>query len=53
MLEAAFVAGLSPDAGQDGTRRQTFLQRAAAEGDVDTVALSIKYGASLDLRNAR
>lgn len=53
MLEAAFAAGLSPDAGQDGTRMETFFQHAAAEGDVDTVALCIRYGADLAQRNAR
>jgi uncharacterized protein len=53
MLEAAFAAGLRPDAGQDRTGLQTFLQHAAAEGDVDTVTLCIKYGVNLEQRNAR
>ena len=50
LLEAAFAAGLSPDAGQKETQ-QTFLQHAAADGDAAVVALCIKYGADLDRRN--
>lgn len=51
MLEAAFQAGLSPDADYDTETGQTFLQCAAAKGDVDTVALCIKYGVDLNRRN--
>jgi hypothetical protein len=50
LLEAAFAAGLSPDA---GSTARTFLQNAAANGDVPTVALCIKYGADLEKRNSR
>jgi hypothetical protein len=50
LLEAAFAAGLSPDAGQHDV---TLLQNAAAEGDVATAALCIKYGADLERRNVR
>jgi hypothetical protein len=53
LLEAAFAAGLSPDAGQHAGDLQTFLQHAAADGDVATVALCIKYGADLEKRGAR
>lgn len=52
MLEAAFAAGLSPDAGHRADTVQTFLQRAAADGDVETVTLCIRYGVELDRRNA-
>jgi ankyrin repeat protein len=52
LLEVAFAAGLSPDAGHRADAVQTFLQRAAAEGDVETVALCIRYGADLERRNA-
>lgn len=38
LLEAAFAAGLSPDAGQTDTQ-PTFLQHAAADGDAAIVAL--------------
>jgi Ankyrin repeats (3 copies) len=53
MLEAAFAAGLSPDAGHRAGDVQTFLQRAAGDGDAETVALCIKYGADLEKRNSR
>jgi ankyrin repeat protein len=52
LLEAAFAAGLSPDAGQRDGDLQTFLQHAAADGDAPTVALCIKYGADLEKRNS-
>jgi len=52
LLEVAFAAGLSPDAGRSVGTLQTFLQHAAADGDVTTVALCIKYGADLERRNA-
>lgn len=52
LLEVAFAAGLSPDAGHRADAVQTFLQRAVADGDVETVALCIRYGADLDRRNA-
>lgn len=51
MLEAAFAAGLSPDAGHRAGDLQTFFQHADADGDVATVAPCIKYGANLDRRN--
>ena len=52
LLEAAFAAGLSPDAGHRADTVQTFLQRAASDGDVETVALCVTYGADLERRNA-
>lgn len=51
LLEIAFLAGLSPDSGQDD--RQTFLQKAAADGDAEKVSLAIRYGANLDRRSGR
>lgn len=53
LLEVAFAAGLSPDAGQRAGDIQTFLQRAAADGDAPTVALCIKYGADLEKKSSR
>jgi hypothetical protein len=50
LLEAAFQAGLSPDAGQEGTP-QTFLQSAAANGDLEKVRLALRYGADPEKRN--
>ncbi len=51
LLEAAFAAGLSPAAGSSTS--ETVLQSAAANGDVPTVVLCIKYGADLEKRNTR
>jgi hypothetical protein len=50
LLEVAFQAGLSPDAGREQPI-QTFLQGAAAEGDLDKLRLAIAYGADLERRN--
>src|SRR5207244_3163277 len=50
MLEVCFQSGLSPDAARERPI-QTFLQRAAAEDDVDKIRLAIKYGAGLERRN--
>jgi hypothetical protein len=44
LLEAAFQAGLSPDALSDPTC-QTLLQHAAAQGDLDRMRLLLAYGA--------
>jgi hypothetical protein len=52
LLEAAFEAGLSPDADYAPVNLQTFFQTAAADGDVATVALCIKYGVDLERRNS-
>jgi ankyrin repeat protein len=51
LLRAAFEAGLSPDAGEP--TGQTFLQSAAADGQVDVVALCLEFGADLERRNDR
>jgi ankyrin repeat protein len=53
MLEAAFAAGLSPDAGSEPVPGQTFLQNVAADGDERCVALALRYGAKVDRRNNR
>jgi len=50
LLEAAFEAGLSPDAGSEAPC-QTFLQLAVAEGDLGKVRLALRYGADPDRRN--
>jgi ankyrin repeat protein len=52
LLEIAFLAGLSPDSGQADCR-QTFLQKAAGDGDAEKVRLAIRYGANLDRRSSR
>lgn len=53
MLETAFTAGLSPDAGQGDEETQTFLQAAAADGDRHMVDLALRFGAQVDKRNHR
>src|SRR5688572_2340531 len=50
LLEAAFQAGLSPDAGPERPI-QTFLQHAAAQGDVQRVQLALQFGADPEKRN--
>ncbi len=50
LLEAAFQAGLSPDAGA-GPPHQTLLQHAAGEGNLDLLRLLIRYGANPEGRN--
>jgi hypothetical protein len=52
LIEVAFLAGLSPDSGQDDCW-QTFLQKAAGDGDADKVRLAIRHGAKLDRRSSR
>lgn len=49
-LVSVFKAGLHPDAG-GGSTAETFLQHAAANGDVQSVLLAIRYGANLERRN--
>jgi ankyrin repeat protein len=50
LLETAFQAGLSPDAGREQPI-QTLLQGAAAEGDLGILRLAIRYGVNLEKRN--
>jgi ankyrin repeat protein len=50
LLEAAFEAGLSPDAGMEAPC-QTFLQHAVAEGEIEKVRLALRYGANPERRN--
>lgn len=51
LLLAAFEAGLSPDADDEPSPVQTFLQAVAADGDVEALALCIRFGADLERRN--
>jgi hypothetical protein len=51
LLEAAFQAGLSPDAQSEPEGCQTLLQHAAAEGEVDKLRLLLRYGADPEKRN--
>ena len=51
LLEAAFAAGLSPDAGPRFSACDTYLQRCAWEGDREGVRLAIRFGADLERRN--
>jgi len=51
LLETAFEAGLSPDAGRRDEIVQTFLQKAASSGDTQRLALAIRFGADLERRN--
>jgi hypothetical protein len=51
LLRAAFEAGLHPDAGDEPSPAQTYLQHCAAEGHVSAVALCVEFGADLDRRN--
>jgi hypothetical protein len=50
LLEPAFQAGLSPEAGVERPI-QTFLQKAAAEGDLERLRLGLQYGADVEKRN--
>jgi ankyrin repeat protein len=49
-LEAAFAAGLSPDAETEPTC-QTLLQKAACEGDLERMRMLLRYGADPQKRN--
>jgi ankyrin repeat protein len=49
-LKPAFKAGLHPDA-DDDSPAQTYLQQAAASGDLKALRLAIHYGADLERRN--
>jgi hypothetical protein len=53
LLETAFNAGLSPDAGQHEDCPQTFLQHCAAQGNVQLLRLALRHGADPSLRNSR
>jgi hypothetical protein len=50
LLEPAFRAGLSPDAGPE-LPIQTFLQHAVAMGDLEQIQLALHYGADPERRN--
>jgi len=50
LLELALKAGLSPDAGP-ALPIQTFLQYAAAGGELDLLRLALRYGANPEKRN--
>lgn len=50
LLPAALAAGLSSDAG-DEPECQTLLQKAACEGDLETLRLALRYGADPERRN--
>jgi hypothetical protein len=51
LLERAFEAGLSPDAGGEPPR-QTLLQRAAGSGDIPLAELALRFGADTEKRNS-
>jgi ankyrin repeat protein len=53
LLRAAFEAGLHPDADDEPSPAQTFLQQLAADGDVAAVALCLDFGADVERRNHR
>ncbi|MGK0291404.1 MAG: hypothetical protein ACI86H_002872 [bacterium] len=48
-IEPSFQAGLNPDATPEG--RDTFLQDACANGDMDSIQLALKYNADIDYSN--
>jgi ankyrin repeat protein len=50
LLAAAFEAGLSPDVGERHPAI-TFLQQAAADGNLERLRLAIQYGADLERPN--
>jgi hypothetical protein len=50
LLERAFAAGLSPDAGPERPV-QTFLQHAVARGNLEHVRMALRFGADPEKRN--